>query len=122
MTAATKRRPRTAAKRRLERADVRVRARVYLPGFVRESAEVRVRMRDVVRDLIKTRLPSATVEQRVDQGIVITTDYHGPALNAGPLTAAAWLLYTLDECVPEDSPLAELLAGGQVDVSTKHVR
>lgn len=123
MSATTTRRPRRGqiATRRDKRANVRVRVLIELPGFARESLEVRNHARDIVRELIRTKLPGAVVEQRADQGISIRTDYHGPALNAGALTAASWVLWSLDDAVPEDSPLSELIAGGTVSVTTKPV-
>lgn len=110
------------AQRRTKRKDVRVVVTITLPGFERESLEVRNYARDLVRELVAHRMPRSSVEQRASVGIVITDTYHGPALNAGALTAAAWLLQTLDECVPEDSPLSELIARGGVGVTTKVVR
>lgn len=105
----TRRRP---PRRRPTRPPASVRITVGTPPNA--TARERRLIRDTLRMFLAGTMETADVELNGGGSIVVTVGYSGVALNAGPLTAAAWALQTLDEAIPDDSPLADVIAAGNV--------
>lgn len=109
-------------RRRPTRPPVRVRVTIPAPGSTRKELEL---LRDTLRMVLAERMNGAEVEHRgsgTSARVVIELAYSGVALNAGPLTALAWALETIDQCVPDDSPLGDVIADLGVRVTTEAVR
>ena len=118
MTAATAQRQARRARERRPDVVVRIELDVGL-RFDRTAAarEARIAVRDALRVYLAARMNGADVEA-TGSAVVVTAGYHGHALNAGALTAAAWAAQCLDEAIPDDSPLAAILAEGGIRITT----
>lgn len=109
-------------RRRPTRAPVRVRVTIPAPSTSRKDLEL---LRDTLAMVIAARMNNATVEHRgsgTSARVIIEIGYSGVALNAGPLTAAAWALDSLDQAIPDDSPLADVVADLGVRITTEVIR
>lgn len=123
MTPATKaKRARAPRRRRPTRPPVAVRVTIPAPGTPRKDLEL---LRDTLRMVLAARMNGGRVERRgsgAGARVVVEVDYSGVALNAGPLTALAWTLDLLDQAIPDDSPLAEVIAELGVRVTAEVIR
>lgn len=122
MTTTATRPRRRSGRRRPTRPPVRVRVTIPAPGSTRKDLEL---LRDTLRMVLARRVNGAEVEVRGSGAggrVVVELTYTGVALNAGALTAAAWALQTVDEAVPDDTPLGDLIAELGIRVAIEAVR